>query len=72
MQAARSGPHGLPQPQRPGFGQQPRRFPHHGAFGFKKVGKILFEAVRMLGVSDIGVPLPKSMLYEGENPFEVL
>ncbi|MCX7935948.1 MAG: fucose isomerase, partial [Planctomycetota bacterium] len=29
-------------------------FPHHGAVGFKKVGKALFEAVRLLGVDDIG------------------
>lgn len=47
-------------------------FPHHGAFGFRKVGKVLFEAVKMLGIDDIGVPLPDIMLYAGENPFEVL
>jgi L-fucose isomerase-like protein len=47
-----------------------KRFPHHGAFGFQKVGKILFEAVKLLGVDDIGVPLPGSVAYEGENPFE--
>ncbi len=46
-------------------------FPHHGGFGFEKVGKILFEAVKLLGVDDIYVPLPPTMLYEGENPFEV-
>ncbi len=48
-----------------------KRYPHHGAFGFKKVGKILFEAVKLLGVTDIGTPLPKHLLYEGENPFEL-
>jgi len=48
-----------------------KRFPHHGAYGFKKVGKILFEAVKLLGVDDINVPLPKTMLYPGENPFEL-
>lgn len=48
-----------------------KRYPHHGAFGFKKVGKILFEAVKLLGVTDIGTPLPKHLPYEGENPFEL-
>ncbi len=46
-------------------------FPHHGAVGFKKVGKALFDAVMLLGVEDIGVPLPPTTLYAGENPFEV-
>ena len=48
-----------------------KRFPHHGAFGFKKVGKILFEALRLLGVSDINAPLAPDTLYPGENPFAV-
>jgi len=47
-------------------------FPHHGAVAFKKAGKALYEAVKLLGVKEIGVPLPKTMLYAGENPFEVL
>lgn len=46
-----------------------KHFPHHGAFGFDKAGKVLFEALRMLGVSDVNVPLPKGQLYPGENPF---
>ncbi|MBP5321103.1 MAG: fucose isomerase [Kiritimatiellae bacterium] len=46
-----------------------KRFPHHGAFGFKKVGKILFEALRLLGVNDINSPLAADTLYPGENPF---
>ena len=45
-------------------------FPHHGAFAFRRVGRILFEAVRLLGVTDIGSPLPSTRLYPGENPFE--
>jgi len=48
-----------------------KQYPHHGAFGFKKVGKVLFEAVKLLGVTDIGTPLPKHLLYAGENPFEL-
>jgi len=48
-----------------------KRFAHHGAVGFEKVGRVLFEAVRLLGVTDIAAPLPKTTLYEGENPFEL-
>ena len=49
-----------------------KQFPHHGAVAFDKCGKALFDAVAMLGVDDINVPLPKSMWYPGENPFEVI
>lgn len=48
-----------------------QNFPHHGGFGFKKVGLVLFEAMKLLGIPDISVPLPGTMLYDGENPFEV-
>ncbi len=48
-----------------------KRFPHHGAFGFAKAGKVLFEALRLLGVDDINTPLPADRLYPGENPFAV-
>ncbi len=46
-----------------------KRFPHHGAVAFSHVGQALFDAVQMLGVTDINVPLPCSMWYPGENPF---
>jgi len=46
-----------------------KRFPHHGAYAFDHVGKILFEALRLLGVEDINTPLPAGQLYPGENPF---
>ncbi|MCC8108740.1 MAG: hypothetical protein LIQ30_06780, partial [Planctomycetes bacterium] len=46
-------------------------YPHHGAVAFAKTGKILFEAVKLLGVDDIGVPLPDSLPYPGENLFEL-
>ena len=46
-------------------------FPHHGGVGFAGAGKTLYEAVRLLGVDSIGVPLPDTMLYDGENPFEL-
>jgi L-fucose isomerase-like protein len=46
-------------------------YPHHGSVAFAKVGKILFEAVKLLGVDDIGVPLPDHIPYAGENMFEL-
>jgi len=46
-----------------------KRFPHHGGFGFAQAGKVLFEAVKLLGVDDINTPLPDAMRYPGENPF---
>ena len=48
-----------------------KRFPHHGAFGFAKCGKVLFEALKLLGVEDINTPKPAGQLYPGENPFAV-
>ena len=48
-----------------------KRFPHHGAYGFAKCGKTLFEALKLLGVDDINVPKPAGSLYPGENPFAV-
>jgi len=32
---------------------------------------VLFDAVKLLGVEDISVPLAKNLLYPGENPFEM-
>jgi len=46
-----------------------KRFPHHGAVAFEQCGKALFDAVQLLGVRDINVPLPNTTLYPGENPF---
>ena len=46
-----------------------KRFPHHTAVAFKRSGKVLFEAVKYLGVTDIGFNQPAGMLYPGENPF---
>lgn len=47
-----------------------KQFPHHGAYGRGKVGKILFDVLKYIGVSDVSWPLPKGTLYTGENPFE--
>jgi len=44
-------------------------FPHHAAFGFRKLGKILYEAMRLIGVRDIASPLPDNVFYQNENPF---
>ena len=46
-----------------------KRFPHHGAFAFAHCGGILFEALKLLGVSDINTPKPAGVLYPDENPF---
>ncbi len=48
-----------------------KRFPHHGAYAFEHCGKVLFEALKMLGVEDINTPLPAGQLYPGENPFAI-
>jgi len=46
-----------------------KRFPHHTAVAFKHSGKVLFEAVKMLGVEDVSFNLPKGVFYKTENPF---
>ncbi len=46
-----------------------KRFPHHAGVGFAKVGKILFEAMKLLGVEDISFNRPAGCLYPTENPF---
>ncbi len=46
-----------------------QRYPHHGAVGFAHAGHTLYEAIKLMGVDEIGVPLPDTMLYPGENPF---
>jgi len=47
-----------------------KQFPHHGAVAFDHCGKTLFDALKFMGVDDLNVPLPNTMLYPGENPFE--
>jgi L-fucose isomerase-like protein len=44
-------------------------YPHHGAAGFAHAGGILFEALKILGVTEIAYPLPSSLPYPDENPF---
>ena len=44
-------------------------YPHHGAVAFGEAGKVLFAAMRLLGVEDVAFNQPKHMLYRTENPF---
>jgi len=46
-----------------------KQYPHHAAVGFAHAGKVLHDAVRMLGVDDVMAPRPASSLYPSENPF---
>jgi len=46
-----------------------KQFPHHTALCDAHAGRVLFDAVRMLGVTDLNTPLPAGRLYDGENPF---
>lgn len=46
-----------------------KHYPHHGGVAFAHVGKVLFEAMKLLGVEDVAFNQPKSMLYKNENPF---
>lgn len=46
-----------------------KQFPHHSAIGFAHAGKTLYDAMKLLGVSDISYNQPKWERYPGENPF---
>ena len=46
-----------------------KRYPHHGGVAFKHTGKVLYAAMKMLGLSDVAFNQPASMLYKNENPF---
>ncbi len=47
-----------------------KRYPHHGGVAFKHAGKILYSAMKMLGLDDVAFNQPASMLYKDENPFK--
>ena len=47
-----------------------KRYPHHAAMGYGHVGKTIFSALKMLGISDIAYNQPASLPYCGENPFK--
>lgn len=46
-----------------------KRYPHHAGIGFEHKGRIIFEALKMLGVKEIDFNRPKNFLYDNENPF---
>lgn len=47
-----------------------KRYPHHAGIAFRHVGKVLFDAMKMLGIEDISFNQPENMLYKNENPFK--
>jgi L-fucose isomerase-like protein len=47
-----------------------KRYPHHAGVAFKHAGKILFAAMKMLGIEDVAFNQTASMLYKDENPFK--
>jgi L-fucose isomerase-like protein len=46
-----------------------KRFPHHTAVAFAHSGRILYEAMRALGVEDVSFNQPKGAFYPTEHPF---
>jgi L-fucose isomerase-like protein len=46
-----------------------KRFPHHAGVAFKHAGRVIFAALKMLGIKDVAFNQPAQMLYEDENPF---
>jgi len=46
-----------------------KRYPHHVGVGFAHVGKVLYGAMKLLGVADVAYNQPAGRLYCGENPF---
>ncbi|MEZ0536572.1 L-fucose/L-arabinose isomerase family protein [Caldicellulosiruptoraceae bacterium PP1] len=47
-----------------------KRYPHHAGVAFKHAGKVLFAAMKMLGIDDVSFNQPANMLYKDENPFK--
>lgn len=47
-----------------------KRFPHHAGVAFKHAGKVIFAAMKMLGIEDVAFNQPAAMLYQDENPFQ--
>ena len=46
-----------------------KRYPHHGGVAFAHVGKVLFAAMKILGVDDVDFNQPETMRYPDENPY---
>lgn len=47
-----------------------RQYPHHGGVGFAHAGKVLFAAMKMLGIQEVSFNQPQHMMYPNENPFK--
>ncbi|NSW89182.1 MAG: fucose isomerase [Firmicutes bacterium] len=47
-----------------------KRYPHHTAVAFKHTGKVLFAAMKMLGIEEVDFNRPEGMLYKNEDPFK--
>jgi L-fucose isomerase-like protein len=45
------------------------RFHHHAAVAFTHCGSVLYDAFKLLGLSQVHTPLPPSVAYPGENVF---
>lgn len=46
-----------------------KRYPHHAGVAFKHAGKVLFAAMKMLGIADVAFNQPAGAFYKDENPF---
>jgi L-fucose isomerase-like protein len=46
-----------------------KHFPHHTVVAWAHAGRVLFDALQLLGVQDISTPRQPGNLYPGENPF---
>jgi len=46
-----------------------KQFPHHTAVAFQHSGKLIFNALKMLGITEIFFNKQKGYLYKTENPF---
>ena len=44
-------------------------FPHHAGVGFAKTGRLLYNLLSQIGISNIGYNRPAGTLYPTENPF---
>jgi L-fucose isomerase-like protein len=47
-----------------------KQYPHHAGIAFEHAGKILYAAMKLLGVADVAFNQPPTMLFRDENPFE--
>lgn len=47
-----------------------KKYPHHAGVAFKHIGKVLFAAMKIMGVEDVAFNQPAAMMYKDENPFK--